>query len=177
MGIPLRPHLVRRQADPGKQGTGPLLGLAAARAMHPQSLRHLFPNPKQGIERRHRLLEHDADLPPAQIAHLGLAEGTQIPAVKPEAARHLRSRGQQAEHGQCGHGLAGAGFADQPDGLAGGDFEVDLANHRCPVDGHGQVLDLEQAHRRRARRGSRVSRIPSPSRLSPSTEITIASPG
>ncbi len=94
---------------------------------------------------------------------------------------------QQAQHGERRHALAAAGFADDAQRLAGTDRErhaVDGA--RDPVLGEElglEALDLEQGrshrspHMRRAMRGSRRSRRPSPTRLTASTTSASARPG
>ena len=56
--------------------------------------------------------------------------------------------------------------------------EVDIAQNRGSADRQRQVLDLEQPHGRLRRScGSKMSRNPSPMRLTPSTMSTMVEPG
>src|SRR5262249_47463273 len=80
--------------------------------------------------------------------------------------------------------LAAAGFADDRQGLAGLDLErhaVDRAHDTVAREEMGlEILDLENGghrHIRRASRGSRWSRRPSPSRLIASTTSARQTPG
>src|SRR5262249_1969896 len=90
--------------------------------------------------------------------------------------------------GERGDALAAAGFADDAQRLAGKHVErdaVDRIGHALDGEEMGaQVADAEQRighgsnpHMRRARRGSRRSRKPSPNRLTESTTRASATPG
>ncbi len=68
-----------------------------------------------GIERGHRLLEDHGHARGAQLPQTAVARGQQFLADQPDAAArwHQRILLQQAHHGERGHRLAGAAFADQ----------------------------------------------------------------
>ena len=60
-------------------------------------------------------------------------------------------RGEKAQDGERGGGFAGAGFAYQAEGSAGGDGEGDLVDYGTGGEGDGEGLDLEDGFRRRLR--------------------------
>ena len=85
-----------------------------------------------------------------------------------------RAASMQAEGGQGGDGLAGAGLAHQGELLARGQVEGDPVHHLPGAEADAQVLDLEQAHGASSAislRGSSASRRASPTRIS-STRVT-----
>src|SRR5215218_263061 len=94
--------------------------------------------------------------------------------------RRLR---QDAENRPHQRGLTAAGFADHAEDAPARQRELDtiqdLRHAFIRPDRKAQVPDLEngRAHRERLRRGSTMSRRPSPSRLKPSTVRKIARPG
>src|SRR5690606_9588336 len=84
--------------------------------------------------------------------------------------------GQELQYRQRRHRLAGAGFADDGQGLAALQVER-YALHRLDrapalAEGDGQVADFEQRHvsespcQRTVRRGSKASRTASPTKIS-----------
>ncbi len=183
-------------------GLGLLLGDLAVGA---DALGDLPAHGVHGVQRGGGLLEHHG--------HVGAAHGTQLAAAEGEhvvAAQHHgpagRGRlGQQAQHGACRDGLAGAGLADDGDHLAGGDLEAD-ALHRSDLAGVGGEGDLEvlDAQHRSVGRGllgfcdlahavalsaaalllaahpqTRIGQVvqASPTRVRPSTVSTMAAPG
>ena len=167
-----------RQTDPVEDMACTLFGLRPVRAgVKPDALGDLLANRLDRVERRHRLLEHHADVVAAQPHHRRFGRAQYVDAVEDDLAARTRRVRQELHHRQCGHRLAGPRFADQPHDLAGLDRQVDVAQDRCAADFQRQVLDFEQAHRSRLRRGSSTSRRPSPRRLRPSTVMTIATPG
>ena len=91
-------------------------------------------------------------------------------------------RGEKAHHRHHGLALAGSGFADDGDGLAGGDVEVD-ALHRVEDAVAGAEADVEIADREdglgHAQRsfGSSASRRPSPMKLRQNRVVTRVSEG
>src|SRR5690606_20764453 len=99
--------------------------------------------------RRHRVLEDHGDLVPPHLGQGGAGvvhERASLPAhvAAGDAPRQL----DEAEQRLRGHALAGAGLADQAEGLAPGDAERHVA-HRLHLPPAGEepdleVLDLEQ---------------------------------
>src|SRR5262249_55424640 len=125
-----------------------------------------------------RFLKHHSDVPAADGTEFALALGQELLAVEPDAAMRRRAAWEQPHHRERGHRLARARLADDAEDLAGFDVNVDAMQDREPGDLELQVLDLEQAQcRSRCRRGSKMSRRPSPIRLRPSTVTTMQRPG
>ena len=91
--------------------------------MQAQALADLAADALQWIERGHRLLEHHADALPTNRQQCLRRRGEQFLAVR--AAAQARRARQQAQQGVGGLRLAGAGLADQGQGLAGAQAEVD----------------------------------------------------
>lgn len=82
-------------------------------------------------------------------AHFILAEGEQVFGVWIWFARELKAAGdgrggrKQAEQGEGGCGLAGAGFADEAYGFAGRDVEGDAVNGLVPGECDAEIVDGE----------------------------------
>ena len=168
----------RGQADAVEHFARTLFGIRATGFGVPAyAFGHLFADGLDRIERRHRLLEHHADIVAAQRAHLVLGCREDVDAVERDAPGGARGMRQKPHHRQRGHRLARAGFADQPHDLAGRDGKLHVFEDRRVADGQRQVVDFQQAHRCRRDFGSRMSAMPSPRRFSPSTVTTIAMPG
>src|SRR5262249_52983863 len=117
--------------------------------------------------------------------HVAVAETEQILVVEDDLAgvdnRRLR---HDAEHCARQRRLAATGFAHHAENPSARPSQL----HMIETPGHAvvgpdpqaQVPHLEQrltAHRERLKRGSTLSRRPSPSRLKPSTVRKMASPG
>src|SRR5262245_17586539 len=95
---------------------------------------------------------------------------------------------QELEHGERGHGFAGAGFADQRHRLALLNLEGDAVDRQRLVlalpEGDGELVDLEQVvvgrfHRVHPKvlRGSKASRTASPMKIrSESIVATVRKP-
>ncbi len=76
------------------------------------------------IERGHRLLKHHRNLGAAHLRDLGLAERQDVAPADPNATGQHRTPARQQPHQRPhGHGLAGAGFADQAQDLAAHELE------------------------------------------------------
>ena len=119
------------QADQVQQFQGALPGVRLSHAfVQPQRFAELLLDGMQRVERGHRLLEDHGDAVAAYRAHRRSGGMEQFLAVEPDAAAGVRSGGvgQQLQDAERGDRLAGAGFADQGDGLAA-------------VDRQGQALD------------------------------------
>ena len=84
----------------------------------------------QRVERRHRLLEDHRNPVAADAAQGGLVGTHNLVTLEPDrAAGMARHRiGQQLQHRQRRHRLAGTRFADQRHGLAFADIERDVPN-------------------------------------------------
>ena len=66
-----------------------------------------------------RVLEDHGDALAADLAHLEVGLAEQLLAVVGDGALDAGVLVQKAHDGHGGHGLAGAGFADDAEGLAG----------------------------------------------------------
>ena len=154
-----------------------------------EHLGDLVADPHQRVERRHRLLEHHGDAAAAQSEPLVFIQSQQVPLIKKNLASLTADRiGQEAHQGVGAHRLAGAGFADHAEDLAGDEIERHAVDGVVAV-GAGRQRQLEViddddgfalGHAQRPsllRRGLRASLRPSPIRFSASTETRMAMPG
>ena len=155
-----------------------------------QHLVDLVADPHDRVERGHRLLEDHGHARAAQIAQPRRRGRQHVLALEPDlAGRGRQLARQQAHHRLGGHGLAGARFADHADDLARADREGDVLDgmgavraarqaDREAVDGEdGRGVGHLSPHTRLAKRGSSVSRRPSPSMLMASTANARKTPG
>ncbi|GAA3040711.1 hypothetical protein GCM10020000_19110 [Streptomyces olivoverticillatus] len=76
----------------------------------------LFADRVVGVQAGERVLEDHRHAAAAQPAQLALGQAGQLAAVEGDGAGDLRA-GVQAHHREGGHGLAGAGLADDAEGL------------------------------------------------------------
>jgi len=121
----------------------------------PEHFADLLVHPHHRVERRQRLLEDEADLAAAHRAHRRLVEPRQRAALEPDlAARDGQAGRQQPRYGARGDGLAGAGFADEAQRLAGTDVERHALDQRHAADADAQRLDAEQGRRLLAQPGA-----------------------
>ncbi len=111
-------------------------------------LRDLAADAHRRVERRHRILEHRAEmLTPDPAVQLGRAAEHVVPADQ-HPARHLRARigGDQPEQRQAQHALARPGLPDQPENLPGADPQADAAQRvnvpPAAPEGHLELVDL-----------------------------------
>ena len=81
-----------------------------------------------GVEGGHGLLKDHGDLPAALAAELGVGEGAEVLTGEEDLPGDAGGGGKKAEQGERGGGLAGAGLADEAEGLAGVDAEADVAD-------------------------------------------------
>ena len=143
---------------------------------------------QHGVEAGHRLLEDHRDAMAAQALHLGLAQGRELTALEADRARGDAAgpRRDQPQDRQRRHRLAAAQFAHDAQRLAGRQIErhaIDGAHDTVQrVELGVEVADLQDGrhgsgHSRLARRGSRRSRRPSPSRFTASTAAARKTPG
>jgi hypothetical protein len=187
-------ELVRVLADPvggvgepglGHEVDGALLGLGAGGdVVVAQRLLDVVADRPHRVEVAHRVLGDEPDVGAAQFGVPLLARVGDVLTVEDDpAAGDMSVAGQQAEDAHRGGGLAGAGFADDSDGLAGPDVEVHAEDggQRLLVGAEG---DVHTAHRQqgsvvhRVRSlGSRASLRVSPSRMNPSTVSASAPAG
>src|ERR1019366_3517284 len=165
-----------------------LRGAAAELLVQRHGLGDLTANRQHRVQRRHRLLEDHRDAiaadPPHRLFRQVQKIGASIAHRAGVAARRSR---HEAHDRQSSHALAAARFADDAERLAGGKLPrhaVDRAHGAGDsVERGAQAVDLKQrqrhcrGHNWRARRGSRASRSPSPSRLIASTVSASKMPG
>jgi hypothetical protein len=143
--------------------------------MQPDHLGDLIADRVDGVQRRHWLLEDDGDLLRADLAHLLGLERDKVAALPQDlpgddsAGRHR----DELQDRHRGDGLAAAGLADDADGFAAADREidpVDRVNHA--VVSHEMRLQPADVEERRGHSG------PAPwctaSSLCPSESITKA---
>jgi hypothetical protein len=114
-----------------------------------QDILDLVSDLADGVERRARVLEDHRHFAPAQVAHLVFAGGADIEAGEMHRAFGDAAGAVENAHHRVGRDrLAGAGFADDPHGLALGDLHVDMLDraHDAAAGGEfdGEVGDIEQ---------------------------------
>ena len=175
--------------------------LAPSRCRWPERLLDLEADAPHRVEVRHRVLRDEADLATADLLHLLLRRLREVPALEEDlAAGDLAGAGEQVDDRVRGRGLAGAGLADDREGLAAVEGEVDAATAgttpfwvlkptwRSLISSSGRssrstavcctfdsVEDL--GHRRALAFGSSASRTTSPSMMKLSTVIDSAIEG
>ncbi|MGX1154842.1 hypothetical protein RKD39_002420 [Streptomyces albogriseolus] len=142
-----------RDADLGQHLDRPLPGLplGGAGVLH-ERLGDLPAHRVVRRERRQRVLEDHRDLVAAELLHLLLGGGDQVAPLEDDLALDGGALGVvQTEDGQVGHGLAGARFAHDAEGLAALDVEgqsVDrLDDAVLGGEPHPQVADREEGAR------------------------------
>ena len=137
--------------DPPQQRDRALArGAARAAAVAQDGLDDLVADGEARIERGHRLLEDHRHAVAAEIAQRLVIGRQQIEPVEADGAGHLSgSLRQQSHDRKRGDALAAAGFADEAEGGAVGDGEVDA------IDGvggaaviamkqHAQIPDVDE---------------------------------
>ena len=168
-------------AHPPKRVHGAFDGRLARQPAHLEHLRHLAADADRRVERAGRVLVdhgHGVRAQPAQVAR---AQPQHVVAVQGDrAAGHAAVSGQVADDGQGGGGLAAAGFADQPVGLAAGDRKRHRAQHLAVVAAH-PVGDVQLIDGQRVGRGgsglahrSTTRSMASAIRLTPITRVAMA---
>ena len=178
--------------DPGRVGDlhllehlpRPIAGLVVAHPLQGVDLGHLVADPNRRVKSGGRVLVDHGNPAHAQLAHLGVAHGQQVLARHPDAAlAHPPVTGQVAQGRERGRGLAAAGLADEPVGLALCNAKAHAAQDLPPLAADAvldlDVLELERVvggHGRGAHR-SKAPAIPSASRLTPTTRMAMASAG
>ncbi|MNE65023.1 hypothetical protein D3C80_1604700 [compost metagenome] len=146
MGIASQ-HLFRGlQAHLVEQRQAALAGFTAGHAMHAHGLDQLRANGLHRIQRRPRILGHEAHQLATPVAPIALIEALQRLALQPQLALLLRIGGQQAGQGR-GHGrFAGAGLAHQADDFAGRDVQLQALHGSLRAAGilHAELADSNQ---------------------------------
>src|SRR6266508_2889489 len=149
--------------DQAKHLDRALTCLASAGAlMQPHGFRDLIADGHDGVERGHRLLEDHRDLVAADTPHLLPWEAGEILSTIQDLSADdaAGSLGEQLDDRKCGHTLAAAGLADQPDRFAILDVEgdaIDRAYLAVAREERGaQILDPQE------RRHSEFRRYPIP---------------
>ena len=135
------------QADQPQQFQGALAGLLGGKPLvDDQRFAHLLGDHVQRIEGRHRLLEDHAHHAAAHVQKPRLVRAEHFLAVHQHAAAGMvRLRiGQQLQHRERRHGLAGAGLAHQGHRLAGIDVEGDAAHRRRVAEAHVQIAHFQE---------------------------------
>ena len=125
-------------------------GAAAQALMQRDHLADLVADGVDGIERGHRLLEHDGDFPGANPVHLVRRQRNEVAALPQDlsagdaSGRHR----DQLQDRQRRDGLAAAGLADDAHRLAAADGEIDAIHrlHDAVVGGEMRLEspDIEQ---------------------------------
>ena len=106
-------------ADLHEEGERRLLGLCLGELqVDLERFRDLVADPLHGVEGRHGVLEHHGDVGAPQLAQLVVGRVEDLRAVVADRARlDGREPGEQAHDGPGQHRLAGAGLADDAEGL------------------------------------------------------------
>jgi hypothetical protein len=119
--------------------------------MEPQGLGDLLAAGEHGVERRHRLLEDHRDFFAANLPHLAGGQIHEVPAVVEDLALDDLARGRrdQLHDAERRHGLAAAGLAHDPEGLAFLDVQVHAVHGADDAlvgeEVRLEVLDVQQA--------------------------------
>src|ERR1700726_1638533 len=151
--------------------------------MDAQCFANLVGNRQNRIERRHRVLKDHRDFAATDRAKLARRHRQYVLAgIEDPPGRARRRGGVEAKNRQCRHALSAAGFADNAECFTLGEAKTDIVDGGEPAAFatklNRQVVDLEKiAHVSTFRRGSRVSRKPSPSKFMPSVARLMATPG
>ena len=141
MRILRQPLLGRGNTDRGEQFDAALLrGGHVKLEMLLQRLDQLGADREHRIERRHRVLEHDRQRPPAQPAELLRRKLQQILPIEYHAAGEFCLLRQQLQDRPRQHGLAATGFADDAERPPGADGKVDTI-HRAQIAARRRQLD------------------------------------
>ncbi|GAA3026193.1 hypothetical protein GCM10020229_41860 [Kitasatospora albolonga] len=162
-------------ADQVEEFGGPGTGCRPVQLLvHPDRLDDLVADPVDRGEGGERVLEDHRHLVAAQAREFTAGQSDQFAAFEAYGALDPCGTRQQAEHGQRGHRLAGAGLADDPEGLPATQRQVDAPDRRLRTEVDGEVGDFEQrgGHWELREVGSRASRRPSPIRLTARTKRT-----
>jgi len=110
---------------------------------------------EQRVQRHGGVLEHQADVLPAHPPQRGGRGADDLPAGEQDRAGDGRIRRQQPGRGERGDALAGPGFADYPEHLAGVDVAIAPANRRDgrprAAEGDRQRTDRQDRWRHRGR--------------------------
>lgn len=117
-------------ADRVEQFLGPRRGRRGGGPGRAQPLGEEVSDAAQRIDGGARVLEDHGDLTGPQRGQLRAAHGEYVPAGDPHLTGGERAGRQQAEHTAAGHRLAGAGLADQADGLSRSDPQADPVEDR-----------------------------------------------
>ena len=136
-------------ADLGQEVEDAGAGRGAGQALvQREALGDLLLDGVQRVEAGHRLLEDEADVVAAGAAQGALVGGQHLGAAVADGAGDVGVVGQQADGGEGGDRLAGAGLADEGEGLAGVEVEGDAADGAggpaALDEGDAEVADREQ---------------------------------
>jgi hypothetical protein len=152
VGVLVQP---RRRVRLGRVDLNPLQQVArnaARRAPTHRSVRgdaldQLVPHGEERVQGRHRVLQDHRDAAAAEPVHLGLRQRQQVDAVEADAAADDAGRavGQHPHDREAREALAGAGFADETQGLAGVHREAH-AGHGCDRRASADELHRQLAH-------------------------------
>src|SRR5690606_39170866 len=123
-----------------------LLGVAE---VEPERLRHLPRDRDDRVERRHRVLEDDADATSDEPSPGFDIEGAEVDAVELDAAAQLGPTRRDAEEATQRHRLARTRFADDADGSPAWDGDVDAAQdvRRSTIGGHVEMQRFDARER------------------------------
>ena len=105
-------------------------GLLADVLVGLDGLHQLRTNIEDRGQRGERILEDHADAISADARHFLIRKPEELSAIEFHGAFYLGVFRQQAHDGHGGHGLTGAGFADDAQGAAGVQIKADTAHRR-----------------------------------------------
>ena len=141
------------QADRLQQPRRPLADVGGVGLVDPDRLGQLRVDLLHGVERVHRALEHQRDVPPAHVTHAGLRAAADVDRLvrarraKRERAALLQTRREQPQQRQGGRRLPAARLAGEAEGLPGLELEGDIVDEVPAVRRDPQALDVEQRTR------------------------------
>ena len=106
-------------------------GLGRQPPMQPHGLGNLLADAHHRIEAAGRILKDHGNALATDVFQPPRAGIGDVLAVKQYRARDGGAVGKKPEHGQPAYGLAAAAFADDAEGFAASDIEIDTMNDLC----------------------------------------------
>jgi len=145
----LQPACRVRDAHRLEQTTGLVARRRAAQRVRGKRLDDLRAHAHDRVEAGRGLLKDHPDTPAAHPAHRRFGQAEQGFAGQADfAGDDATAIGQQARERERGHRLAATGFAQQGEGLAGVDLQIDAVYRPqralAVADLHAEAVDLEQ---------------------------------
>ena len=109
-----------------------------------ESLGDLVADAHDRVQRGHGLLEDHGACAAAKAADAGFGKGVKPPAGKGDGSGNAGGRRKQAQEGERGGRLAGAGFAYEAEGFSLRDGKGEIVDDGVKAKGDGEVIDFEE---------------------------------